>query len=185
VVAVADQLREVLVARDEDRAVAGGAQPGREGADDVVRFVRRAAELRDAEQAAELAAECELALELRRRRVAVLLVRGVDRVPERGRQRLVEGERGVLGARPLEEVAEEAGESVQRVDRLPVAVGHLESDGIPGAEDEIARVDEVDRGPARGHHCVNRWMRACSGLVRGKCASRYSIWSASTRRPFR
>ena len=27
--------------------------------------------------------------------------------------------------------------------------------------------------------------RACSGLERGKCVSRYSIWSASTRRPFR
>ncbi len=27
--------------------------------------------------------------------------------------------------------------------------------------------------------------RACSGLQRGKCVSRYSIWSASTRRPFR
>ena len=30
-----------------------------------------------------------------------------------------------------------------------------------------------------------RWMRSCSGLWRGKCASRYSIWSARTRRPFR
>ena len=27
--------------------------------------------------------------------------------------------------------------------------------------------------------------RACSGLERGKCVSRYCIWSASTRRPFR
>src|SRR6516164_11588667 len=28
-------------------------------------------------------------------------------------------------------------------------------------------------------------MRSCSGLERGKCATRYSIWSASTRRPGR
>ena len=33
----------------------------------------------------------------------------------------------------------------------------------------------------------NRWSvsRACSGLERGMCASRYCIWSASTRRPLR
>ena len=36
-----------------------------------------------------------------------------------------------------------------------------------------------------GHQVSQRWMRACSGLERGKCASRYSIWSASTRRPLR
>ena len=32
-----------------------------------------------------------------------------------------------------------------------------------------------------------RWSdsRACNGLERGLCASRYCIWSASTRRPFR
>ena len=161
------------------------AQPRRNRADDVVGFVRRAAELRDAEQPAELAAERELALELRRRRLAVLLVRREDLVPERARQRFVEGDRDVLGLRLLEQVAEEAAEAVKRIDRLAVAIGHLEADRIVGAEDEVARVDQVGRWPARGRHCLKRWMRACSGLVRGKCASRYSIWSASTRRPFR
>ena len=100
-------------------------------------------------------------------------------------ERLVERDRDVLGPRLLQQVAEETAEAVQRVDRLAVAVGHLEADGIVRAEDEVARVDQVDRGRPGAGHCLNRWMRACSGLVRGKCASRYSIWSASTRRPFR
>ena len=165
--------------------MAGRAQARGDRADDVVRLVRRAAELGEPEQAAELAAQRELALQLRRRRLAIRLVRGVDRIPERARQAFVERDRDVLRLRFLEQVAEKAAEAVQRIDRLAVAVRHLEAHGIVGPEDEIARVDQVYRGRCRALHCVKRWMRACSGLVRGKCASRYSIWSASTRRPFR
>ncbi len=112
VVAVAHQLGEVLVARDQHRTMTGGAQAHGERADDVVRLVRGAAELGEAEQPAQLAAQRELALELGRRRFAVLLVGRIDRIPERGRQRLVEGDRDVLGPRLLQQVAEESPEPV-------------------------------------------------------------------------
>jgi hypothetical protein len=131
--------------------VTGGAQQRRYRADDVIGLVRRAPELGDAEQAAELAAEAELALELGRCRLAVLLVGREDLVPKRGRQRLVEGDRDVLRPCLLEQVPEEAAEAVQRVDRLAVAVSHLEAHGVVGAKDEVARVDQVDAG---GPACV-------------------------------
>ena len=125
--------------------MARGAKPGRDRADDVVRLVRGTAELGEAEQAAQFAAERELALQFRRRGLAIRLVRGIDRAAERGRQALVEGDRDVHRSRLLEQVAEKAAESIDGVDRLAVAVGHLEAHRIVGAEDEVARVDQVDR----------------------------------------
>ena len=60
-----------------------------------------------------------------------------------------------------------------------------------GSENEVTGVDVVhDAGPRlrlepAGAHIGQRCMRSCSGLERGKCAMRYSIWSARTRRPFK
>ena len=74
--------------------------------------------------------------------------------------------------------------AVQRVRRLTIGIGKLRRQRIPGAENIDRSVDQVDHC-SRRPQARQRAMRSCSGLLRGKCASRYSIWSAITRRPFK
>jgi hypothetical protein len=102
------ELREVLVAGHDDGAMAGRAQPRRDRADDVVGLVRRAPELGEPSRRQSSRHSANWRFSSGRRRLAVRLVRGIDRVPERARQRFVEGDRDMLRPRFLEQVAEEA-----------------------------------------------------------------------------
>src|SRR5437879_12748211 len=78
-VAVAHELREILVARDEGRAHALPAHEVRQRADDVVGLVLRIHERREPEAAAELPAVPELQHEVGGRALAVGLVRSEER----------------------------------------------------------------------------------------------------------
>jgi hypothetical protein len=71
-----DQLGQVLVPAHDSHRHADRARAHRERADDVVRLVARARELRDAQHATELAAQRELPPQLSWRGLAVGLVRG-------------------------------------------------------------------------------------------------------------
>ncbi len=66
-----------------------------------------ARELREAHVPAELAAQGELPLQVRGRRFAIGLVRGIDAAAERGlaAQALIEGDASALGPHLLEEIA--------------------------------------------------------------------------------
>ena len=101
-IAVADQLRQILVARHQHVAQAGGARPRRQRADDVVGLVFGAGEFGETHVPAKLAAQRELALEIRGRRLAIRLVRRVDGAADRGlaAQALVEGDADALAAAP-------------------------------------------------------------------------------------
>src|SRR5581483_1669307 len=89
-VAVAHQLREILVARDEGRADAFRTHHAGERADDVVGLELPIDECPHTEMAAELPAVLELARQPGRRRLTVGLVGWVDPVAIRRRQPLVE-----------------------------------------------------------------------------------------------
>src|SRR5882757_6616976 len=103
--------------------------------------------------------------------------------------------------RPLafDEVAQELAEAVQGIDRIASAIEQQIGNGVVGPKDENRGVDQVngsglwhegrvacDCGAKPPQIQANpRFNRACRGLVRGKWARKYSIWSASTRRPFK
>ncbi len=140
------ELRQVLVAAHDRHRLSFAAREVRQRADDVVGLVARAAVLRDAERAHDLAAKSELTLQLGRRRIAVRLVLGVDLVAVRLLETLVEGHGDVPGRLALEQVAEEARESMHGIDRVAVAVGDVDRHRVIGAEDEYAGVDKVEHG---------------------------------------
>ena len=77
------------------------------------------------------------------------LYAGIDLVAVPLLEALVEGDGDVAGRLALEQFAEEAREAEHRVDRIAVAVGHLDGDRVVRTEDEDAGVDEVEHGPGR------------------------------------
>src|SRR5215471_17471189 len=77
-VAVAHQLGEILVARDERRAHSLRTHAGRKRADDVIGLVLGVDEECDSQAAAQLAAAFELPYQIRRRALAVRLVARID-----------------------------------------------------------------------------------------------------------
>src|ERR1700674_270518 len=103
----------------------------------------------------------------------------------------IESDADTLRPHLFQEIRQETRESIQGMRRVAVAVHHVGRHGMVGSENEIVGVDVIhDAGPRlplkrAGVHIGQRCMRSCSGLERGKCAIRYSIWSASTRRPFK
>ena len=117
---------------------------GHQRADDVIGFVLGVAEGRNAGVPAELAAALELQLEIRRRRVAIRLVAGIDLVAKRGREALVEGHGDVARLRALDEIAEETRETEGGMRGIAVAVGHVRRHGVVGAEYVDRRVDEIN-----------------------------------------
>src|SRR3546814_3861727 len=94
-------------------------------ADQVVGFVVRMRRRHQSERVAQRAAVGELALELRRRRVAVGLVGRVQRVAEAAVERFVEGDDDVFRAFAFEQFEQETGEAVHRVGRPAVGVVEL------------------------------------------------------------
>src|SRR6185437_6257370 len=97
-ITVTNQLRQVLVARDEGGADALIAHQAAERADDVVRFVFPVREHRQPEMTAYLATALELRCEIHRLWLTIGLVRGIDAATIRVAQSLVNGNRDV--ARP-------------------------------------------------------------------------------------
>jgi hypothetical protein len=93
---------------------------------------------------AELATALELQREVRGRGLAVRLVRRKDAVAERCGEALVERHGHVLGPCPLQQVPEEAGKAVQRMDRIAVAVPHVRGERVVGTEHVDGGVDQVD-----------------------------------------
>ena len=86
-----------------------------------------AREAGDAERLAQLAAQEELALQVVRRRLAIRLVRGNSALRNDVTRRFIERDRDVLGPHALDEIAEKAGEAVQRIDRIAVVIGRARS----------------------------------------------------------
>src|SRR6185437_8543481 len=177
-VALADELCEILVAREKSGANPAASHPPGERAENVVCLVIGAAYGGEAEQLRELEATLELQRQAGRCRSAVRLVCRVDAGAKAARETVVEPDGDMLRLRALDEIAEHPRKPEYRVRRVPVAMHLLRAKCVIGAENVNRCVDQVDQDS-------QRWMRSCSGLDRGKCASRYSIWSASTRRPLR
>ncbi len=140
-----EQLRQVLVGRDDQAGVAGAAHLAQHAADQVVGFVVAVGQHRQAERAAQALAVRELALELFRRRVAVGLVGGVERIAEVGVQRLVEGDGDARRLLAFEQFQKKAGEAVHGIDRPAFAVLEFRRHRVPGPEDIEAGVDQMDR----------------------------------------
>ena len=140
----ANQLRVILVARDQRGAQAFAAAAGHQCADDVIRLVLGMAEGRNAGMAAELAATLELQLEIRGRRIAIRLVGRIDLVAKRGREALVERNGDVARLGALDEVAEKSREAESGVRGIAVAVDHVGRHGVIGAEYVDRRVDEIN-----------------------------------------
>ena len=115
---VADQLEGVAVAADDQdvHAVAGGL--GREGRDDVVRFVAGGGQVPDSERVEDLVDQADLAVEGVGRLLAARLVLVVLLVPER-RLAAVERDRHVRRLLVAQHVDEHRGEAVDSVSRLP------------------------------------------------------------------
>src|SRR3546814_3639837 len=93
-VVLAELLRQVLVGRDDHPAMAVRARLVQGAANQVVCFVVRMRRRHQPERVAQRAAVGELALELRRRRVAVGLVGRVQRVAEAAVESFVDGDDG-------------------------------------------------------------------------------------------
>ena len=103
-------------------------------ANDVVSFVLTAAEMRNAQVFAKLAAPTELQLEIRRRRLPIGFIGRIDAVAERGFETLVEGDGEVAGLGALDQIAEKPRETEQRMGSVPLAVKHVGRHRIVGAE---------------------------------------------------
>jgi len=145
-VAAAHQLRQVLVAGDECRALALLAHHRGQRPDQVVGLVLRVDEHRHAQVPAQLAAALELQHQVRRRPVAVGLVGRVDAAAVGVGAALVEGDGDVARAHALDQVTQEAREAEHRVRGVAVAVAHVRQHRVVRAEDVHRGVDEEDQG---------------------------------------
>ena len=143
-VAVAHQLRQVLVAGDEGGAHAGLAHRARERANDVVGLIFGVDELGQTQMPAQLAAAAELLRQILGRALAVGLVGREQAPPVRFLRALVEGDRHVSRTHPLDQVAEKAREAEHGMRRVAVPVAHVGQHRVVGAENVDRGVDEED-----------------------------------------
>ena len=147
-VAVAHELREILVAGDVGRAHAVGAHERGERADDVVRLVLGIDEHGESEVPAQLAAALELQRQIGRGTLAIGLVRRIDAVAVGAGAALIEGDRHVARAHALDEIPEEARKAEHGVHRVAVAVAHVRQHGVIGTKDVDRGVDQEYQGAA-------------------------------------
>ena len=138
-----EQLGEVLVAAHDGGWPAGPAAVLDERADEIVGFIQGVGAVHQAERAHEAPALPELALEVLGRRIAVGLVLGIDTGAEGRREALIERHGDVLRVHLLDEVAEKAGKTVERVDRVAVRVGNVIGHRVIGPEHVDAGIDQV------------------------------------------
>ena len=174
-VSLTHQLREVLVAGHERGRQSFGTQTGSQGADDVVGLVLATAEIGDTDVPTEFTAASELQLQVRRRRLAVRLVGGIDAVAEGGLEALVERDRDVARLRPFDQIAQEARETEQGMCRVALAIEHIGRHGVVRTEDIHGGVDEVDHHPivAVGRPGRDRLSRRrCTAMRCRGCGSR-------------
>ena len=138
------QLRQVLVGRDDQAGVAGATHLAQGGADQVIGLVAAIRQHGQAQGAADPLAVAELALELFGSGVAVGLVGRVEVVAEVGVQGLIEGDGDALRPLPLEQLQHETGEAVHGVDRPAFAVLEFRGHRVPGPEHIQAGIHQVD-----------------------------------------
>ena len=140
--AVADQLHQVLVRRDDGDLGAGFLGLTGIGGDQVVGLEAVHVDAGDAEGRGRLADEGELGNQFVRRRRPVGLVFGID-VAAKGLAGAVEHHRHVVGVGIGDKLHHHAREAEDRIDRRPVGAGHRRQ-GMEGAEDETGTVDQED-----------------------------------------
>ena len=153
--------------------------------------------------AAQLAALLKLVFQFRRHRFPVGLVRRVDTIAKGGSQAFVEYGDDMTGNRTFQQLQQEMTETVYCIRGVPLAVRYAVLHREPCPEYIDTGIDQVQGfgrdlyrdftrhdGPQAyrisrsvASYGAYRITRVCSGLVRGKCARRNSIWSANTWRP--
>ena len=181
-VVFAQQLRQVLVGRHDQAAVAGRAGTVQGAADQVVGFVLAVGQHRQAERGAQRLAVGELALEFLRGRLAVGLVVRVEAMTEAAVQGLVEGDGDVVWALAFEQVQQEAGEAVHRVGWPALGVAEFVGHRMPGPEHVQAGIHQVQGRPRGRVHGVQSASRACGSGRWRSGASRVGvpIWMKPT-----
>jgi hypothetical protein len=145
---VADELGEVLVARDDDDLPALLPRAAGEGPDDVVGLEPRLLQHRDVERLRHLAHERELLLQVVGRGGAVRLVGPVEIVAERVAPGRVEHERDVRRRVLAQRLEQHRREPVHGVRRNALRRREVRQ-RVVGAEDEPGAVDERERGHRR------------------------------------
>ena len=150
-----DQLTEVLVGGDDDRAKAVLAHADHGAADQIVGFVVLMREHAQAQRRGNFLAVRELPLQFVRRQFAVGLVVGINRVAERTRERFVERDHRMRRFCLLEKIAEKPSESVHRIDRCAFVIVKLRRNRMPRAEHVQAAVNQIQRaGRAHPRHSL-------------------------------
>ena len=194
------QLRQVLVGRDDDAAQALRTRAVQRAANQVVGFVFAMGQHAQPQGGAQCLAMRELAAQCVRRRLTVALVSRVDRMPETTVQRFVERDGDVLRALAFEQIQQEAGKAMHRIGGPALRVLELVRDRMPGAEHVQAGIDQIQRhrarrlqrrgkrrggkrGRGRGHGVQSRSSARGSGRSRsGTCMRGVPMWMKPTTR---
>ena len=144
-VVVAKQLGEILVGRHDDATEPIRAGSMQRAADQVVGFVFAMRQHAQPQRRAQCLAVGELPAQCVRRGIAVGLVGRIQPVAEAAIQRLVERDRDVRGTLLLQQLQQEARETVHRVGGPAIGIVEFVRHRMPGAEHVQAGVDQIKR----------------------------------------
>lgn len=192
------QLRQILVGRDDHPAQALRTRAVQGAADQIVGFVIAVGQHAQPQCRAQRLAMRELAPQRVRCRGAIALVSGVQGVAKTAVQRFVEGDGDVRGVFAFEQVEQEARKAMHRIGRPALRILEFVRDGMPGAEHVQAGIDQVqrgraraggrsavDRGGVRGHGVQSRSNARGSGRSRsGTCMRGVPMWMKPAIRSF-
>ena len=171
-VELAEQLRHVLVGRDDHPAMALAAGQVQGAADQVIGFVIAMGQHLQPERETQGLAVRELALEGLGGRISVGLVRRIECVAETGVECFVERHHDVPRAFAFQQLQQEAGKPMHGVGRPAVLVLELVRHRVPGPEHVQAGVDQVQRRPCSAHAGVQSLSSAVgSGRSRSGASS--------------